>query len=234
MQAGACITAANGLEPDKTNAIMANYKVIGGDLKQYGPVSAEDLRKWIADGRLNAMSLVQPHGEVEWKPLSSFSEFADALAGKPATLSAPPPMELLGGNERQAALRRVKAPAVALMVTAILNMILVVAGWLAMMFFRSALEQFYSGMPNGAQIQKMLESANSPLAIIGNLLGLLLSVLILIGAAKMRSLRSYEFSVTAAIVAMLPCVTPCCLLGLPFGIWALIVLTRPEVKSQFH
>jgi uncharacterized membrane protein len=73
---------------------MANYKVIGGDLKQYGPVSAEDLRKWIADGRLNAMSLVQVYGDVEWKPLSSFPEFADALAGKPATLSAPPPMEL--------------------------------------------------------------------------------------------------------------------------------------------
>jgi uncharacterized membrane protein len=75
---------------------MANYKVIGGDLKQYGPVSAEDLRKWIADGRLNAMSLVQVHGDVEWKPLSSFPEFADALAGRPAALSAPPPMELPG------------------------------------------------------------------------------------------------------------------------------------------
>jgi hypothetical protein len=75
---------------------MANYKVIGGDLKQYGPVSAEDLRKWIADGRLNAQSLVQVHGDIEWKTLSSFPEFAEALAGKPATLSAPPPMELPG------------------------------------------------------------------------------------------------------------------------------------------
>jgi len=70
---------------------MANYKVIGGDLKQYGPVSAEDLRKWIADGRLNAMSLVQVHGDIEWKPLSSFPEFADLLADKPTTLSAPQP-----------------------------------------------------------------------------------------------------------------------------------------------
>ena len=72
---------------------MANYKVIGGDLKQYGPVSAESLCKWIADGRLNAMSLVQVHGDIEWKQLSTFPEFADALAlaGKPTTLSAPPP-----------------------------------------------------------------------------------------------------------------------------------------------
>jgi uncharacterized membrane protein len=74
---------------------MANYKVIGGDLKQYGPVSTEELCKWIADGRLNAMSLVQVHGDIEWRQLSTFPEFADALAlaGKPTTLSAPPPVE---------------------------------------------------------------------------------------------------------------------------------------------
>jgi hypothetical protein len=72
---------------------MANYKVIGGDLKQYGPVSEEDLRKWIADGRLNAQSLVQVHGDIEWKQLIMFPEFAEALAGKSATLSAPLPVE---------------------------------------------------------------------------------------------------------------------------------------------
>ncbi|HKW29711.1 MAG TPA: glycerophosphoryl diester phosphodiesterase membrane domain-containing protein [Verrucomicrobiae bacterium] len=71
---------------------MANYKVIGGDLKQYGPVSAEELRKWIADGRLNSQSLVQLYGDIEWKQLQLFPEFADVLADKPATLSPPLPM----------------------------------------------------------------------------------------------------------------------------------------------
>ena len=52
---------------------MANYKVIGGDLKQYGPVSTEELRKWIAEGRLNAQSLVQEYGDIEWKQLSTIS-----------------------------------------------------------------------------------------------------------------------------------------------------------------
>lgn len=69
---------------------MTNYKIIGGDLKQYGPVSAKDLRKWIADGRLNAMSLVQVHGDTDWKQLSTFPEFAGALAGKSTTLTSPP------------------------------------------------------------------------------------------------------------------------------------------------
>ncbi len=72
---------------------MANYKVIGGDLKQYGPVTDEEVRKWIADGRLNAQSLVQVYGDIEWKQLSTFPEFAEALAGQPAAASEPPPAE---------------------------------------------------------------------------------------------------------------------------------------------
>jgi hypothetical protein len=72
---------------------MANYKIIGGDLKQYGPVTDEEVRKWIAEGRLNSQSLVQVFGDIEWKKLSEFPEFAEALAGKPETLSAPLPTE---------------------------------------------------------------------------------------------------------------------------------------------
>jgi hypothetical protein len=69
---------------------MANYKIIGGDQKQYGLVSAEDLRKWIAEGRLNAQSLAQLEGETAWKPLAAFPEFADALASRPQASGVPP------------------------------------------------------------------------------------------------------------------------------------------------
>ena len=78
---------------------MADYKIIGGDHKQYGPVTAEDVRKWIADGRLNAQSLAQAQGDIEWKQLSAFPEFADAFASKSATPNVPPvatPADLLG------------------------------------------------------------------------------------------------------------------------------------------
>jgi uncharacterized membrane protein len=65
------------------------YKVIGGDQKQYGPVTAEEVQHWIADGRLNAQSLAWAEGATDWKPLGSFPEFADALRVK-ATLQPPP------------------------------------------------------------------------------------------------------------------------------------------------
>lgn len=67
---------------------MPNYKIIGGDGKHYGPVSEAELRQWIAEGRLNAQSLVQAEGSVEWKPLGAFPEFGDALRAQTVT---PPP-----------------------------------------------------------------------------------------------------------------------------------------------
>ena len=66
------------------------YKIIGGDQKEYGPVSAEDLRRWVAEGRLNAQSQVQADGSSEWKPLASFPEFADLVASVPPLAGAPP------------------------------------------------------------------------------------------------------------------------------------------------
>ena len=53
------------------------------------------------------------------------------------------------------------------------------------------------------------------------------------GGFQMRQLRSYGMARTACIVASIPCLGPCCILGIPFGIWALTVLAKPEVKSAF-
>lgn len=38
---------------------MANYYMLGGDGKEYGPTSAEQLRQWVAEGRANAQTLVR-------------------------------------------------------------------------------------------------------------------------------------------------------------------------------
>jgi hypothetical protein len=55
------------------------YKIIGGDQKEYGPVTTDELRRWIAEGRLNAQSLARAEGTTEWLTLASFPEFAEAL-----------------------------------------------------------------------------------------------------------------------------------------------------------
>jgi hypothetical protein len=55
------------------------YRIIGGDQKEYGPATADELRRWIAEGRLDGQSLIKAEGSGEWKALSSFAEFTDAL-----------------------------------------------------------------------------------------------------------------------------------------------------------
>jgi hypothetical protein len=71
-------------------------------------------------------------------------------------------------------------------------------------------------------------------AVVSSIIGILVSGLLLFGGLKMKSLESYSLVMTVSVIAMIPCFSPCCLIGLPIGIWALVVLSKPEVKSAFH
>src|SRR5580700_5955345 len=55
------------------------YKIIGGDGREYGPVTEAELLKWIAEGRLSAQSQAKAEGDAEFRPLAAFPEFADAF-----------------------------------------------------------------------------------------------------------------------------------------------------------
>jgi hypothetical protein len=66
------------------------YTIIGGDGKEYGFISPEDIRKWVAENRLNAQSLVKSEGDAEFRPLSTFPEFADVFAPRTPGTIAPP------------------------------------------------------------------------------------------------------------------------------------------------
>jgi len=65
------------------------YKIIGIDGRQYGPVTADQVKEWIAAGRANAQTKAQLEGEADWRPLSAFVEFAEALAAKTAAIALP-------------------------------------------------------------------------------------------------------------------------------------------------
>jgi len=52
------------------------YKIVGADSRVYGPVPAEQIQKWIAEGRANAQTQTLAEGAPAWKPLSSLPEFA--------------------------------------------------------------------------------------------------------------------------------------------------------------
>ncbi len=117
---------------------------------------------------------------------------------------------------------RVKPPAIALLVTGILG-ILVQAAGVAANLFGVAIPQ--PGMSDQDQLGTLIGGG---VGVAAGIVG------IIIGAQKMMKLQSYGFAMTAAILAMIPCISPCCLLGLPFGIWALVVLLNEDVKAGFQ
>jgi hypothetical protein len=62
----------------------------------------------------------------------------------------------------------------------------------------------------------------------------LLDGFVLFAGLRMLNLRNYGLVMAAAVVACVPCCSPMCVLGIPFGIWALVVLNNAEVKSAFE
>ncbi|WP_426749524.1 hypothetical protein [Myxococcus sp. Y35] len=97
------------------------------------------------------------------------------------------------------------------------------------------------------EITQMLEDPNLPegarqaLATVSTTGGklllalptLVLNAIVFFGALKMKNLQSYGLAMAASIIAVIPCCGPCACLGIPVGIWSLVVLNKPEVKSAF-
>jgi len=67
------------------------YKIRGTDQKEYGPVSGDTIRQWIAQRRVDARTLIQAEGTTDWKAASEFPELAGALAASGAVGAGAPP-----------------------------------------------------------------------------------------------------------------------------------------------
>jgi hypothetical protein len=197
------------------------YKIIGADQKEYGPVTAEQLRQWIAEGRASLQTKVLPEGATEWQAIGDLPEFAAALpSATPAMPTIPVPSS--------AGADLVKGPAIGLIVMAILGVLLQIAS----LIMNLAGASFWAGsqMPKEAWANMF----SGTIGAVSSIIGIFVSGLILFGGMKMQKLESYGLAMTVSIIAMIPCFSPCCIIGLPVGIWALVVLSKPEVKSAFH
>jgi hypothetical protein len=82
------------------------------------------------------------------------------------------------------------------------------------------------------QDDQAMATARAAGGVVGAILGVCWGGAVLAGAISMKNLRSHGSAMAASIIAMIPC-NICCILGLPFGIWSLVTLSRPEVKDAF-
>jgi len=70
------------------------YRIIGADGREYGPITTDQLRGWIAEGRANAQTIALAEGAAQWKPLIEYLEFAPVLARMAPPAPAPGPISI--------------------------------------------------------------------------------------------------------------------------------------------
>lgn len=78
------------------------FTIIGGDGREYGPVTVEQIRAWMAAGRANLDTQARLEGSDEWHRLGDYPEFSGPVAPPPlmTATAAPATGELAGRLER--------------------------------------------------------------------------------------------------------------------------------------
>jgi len=123
---------------------------------------------------------------------------------------------------------QVAGPAISLIVVASLSLLLVTIGLLFDVWLIAS-----GAADNLVQPQGMDKTTQLMVRIAWSVVLLITNGVVLAAAIKMMNLQNFGFARTGAIISVIPCLGPCCILGIPFGIWALVVLGKPEVARAF-
>ena len=117
--------------------------------------------------------------------------------------------------------RQVKGPAIGLLVTGMLN-------WIAIPTILAILANVITeDVKAGGRI-----GGGLPLLMTLPIVALVLSSVMIFGALKMKQMEGYGWAIASAILAIV--IPPGNIIGLPLGIWALLVLRRPGVRTAFR
>jgi hypothetical protein len=122
--------------------------------------------------------------------------------------------------DKESAGGRLFGPAIGLLSTAILGILF---GLLCLI----------AGPAMFGDAQNADEKSDAIITIVYGLVHLIASLLAIAGAIAMLRLKIYNLAVGGCVVALVPAISPCCVLGVPFGIWGMIVLNDREVKRAF-
>ena len=200
---------------------MAQFHFIGGDRKTYGPYSQEQMQQFMAENRVNAQTQISADGGA-WQPAGQHPELASG--GAPPVPGVPQPMTIQPGAAQAA----VNGPATFMLVLGIICLILVpISVLLGIIQGPNA----YNDMP--PELRDIFLNYSGAYSLLSNAISFIANILIVVGALKMKKCQSYGLAMTASILCIL-CDWGCCCLGIGAGIWAIVVLSKPEVKAAFH
>jgi len=133
---------------------------------------------------------------------------------------------------RAAAHSKIKIPGIALIVVGSIGLLLATAyGILSVVAVVSGAAVPPPEM-QGAEVQGFYVGAYGVVVLC--FLNAFFQILIIMGGVAMVRAKGRGMAMTGAIFSVIPCLSSSvCLLGIPFGIWSLIVLSDSNVKQLF-
>ncbi len=197
------------------------YEMLTGELPlgRFGPPSSR-ARDVQIDVRLDEVVLraLEREPERRYQHASEVKTDVENIAGQ----SSPPPPPIAKAR-RESLEKEVRAPAIGLLATGILNWVLLPVTMI--LLIKLAARAFPLGHWPAVQGLSMM------LLLLFIAAPFVLCSFLIYAALKMQRFESYRGAVASSILAML--VAPGNLVGLPIGIWALITLARREVRARF-
>ena len=64
------------------------YRIVGADGKVYGPIGLDQIRQWLAEGRVDGRTPVYLEGASQWSYLGVLPELASGAASPPPAIGA--------------------------------------------------------------------------------------------------------------------------------------------------
>jgi tRNA A-37 threonylcarbamoyl transferase component Bud32 len=181
------------------------------------------------------------HRALETDPDRRYQSISDikadvaSLAGgaAPAVQPVGPVKGVWPASDLDVALRQVRGPATGLMLAGILAPL----GWLLVILVWAVLSvPWWSSHPlwQHDPLRVVIEMGRRDLEPFSALLflNLVFGGIVIAGARKMRKCEAYELAFIASYLALFP-LGPGFALGLPMGIWSLVILNRRRVKAGF-
>ena len=192
------------------------YQMLTGELP--GKTIEPPSKKVQIDVRLDEVVLraLEKEPQRRYQQASQVKTAVETITGTPTQFAAP------SAGKPVSSTGKITAPAVALMVGALWKLFSALVGML-----------FLAG--GGGWLNKFLGTGSfigswGPVATFSIVLFRVIpALLIMFGGFQMLQRRSYAWAVAAGIIS----IVSCSLIGLPIGIWVLIVLGRDDVKAAF-
>jgi hypothetical protein len=202
------------------------YELLTGDLPMGRfPLPSE---KVAVDARVDEVVLraLERERERRYQQASEIKTDVETIASSPKALpakapplpaAAAPRASLLSDEEFEQAADDIRPAATALMAVSALQLFVSIVAIVAYMVL---------------QLDRRMSYETFPAFAFTSGIHLLLPLLLIPAAIRMRRLQSYEFAIIGSCVAMLP-IQASCVITAPLGLWALLVLLRPSVRAAF-